>query len=336
MLKARYILAAIVGALAAAAVWCWPLQPRWRSGPGAGALEHFSPDGTIVVTSSWSRSGKPFVCRWDAASGRLLGRVEFPQVYPGNPHYLHPSPDGRRALFGESPVLDPNDPNFQGGEWRLFDGVSGQQVTGPIPGLTYAALFSRDGRWFWGTAGDPASDSRNEGIDIYSAETGVHILGLHGSRVAERCLFSADGATAAVKVISTQDNGDDAKHTIRIIELPSGLELRRFQLPQRKWIRYDNWDGRYFDAVAKEPLGPHGKPLWFNCRFDSTKEPLGDGVQDPLLQWDEAIDGKTGSWMDSPDCVGSYRAISNRATTLGWPGSTLNSVWCDNLRLGFS
>lgn len=331
MLKGRYILATLAAALAAAAVWCWPVQPLWQSGPNAGTLKGFSPDGQLVVTFLWSGSGIPFVSRWDAATGKLLSRVEFPLAHPGNPRMFWPSPDGRRAVLGESPKMnpDPSDGNFWGGEWRLFDAVTGKQLAGPFVGLTMidqGSAFSPDGRWFWGIRGDVRAESGIDGIDIYSADTGDHLFGLHGDSRAGDCLFAPDGMTAAVDLIPKKGKSEADTRTFRIIELPSGRERRRFQLPPGPWIRYDHWDGRYLDAVAIEPNGPHGKPLWFTCRFDTDQDPLGEGTQDPLLQWDEAIGGERGSWIHSPDradCVGYFRIaardeLSKENAWLAW------------------
>src|SRR5262249_40584568 len=115
MLKRRYILATLAGTLAAAAVWCWPVQPLWQSGPNPETLVDFSPDGQLVVTCPPPYSQAPAVSRWDAATGKLLSRVEIPRARPGNPCLLWPSPDGRRAVLGESPKMDLLDPNFKGG-----------------------------------------------------------------------------------------------------------------------------------------------------------------------------------------------------------------------------
>src|SRR5437660_389248 len=77
-----YASAILAGLAAAAVVWFSPIGPVWRSPPKAGRLEGFSPDGQILITTNvvphWGYSDpNPELCRWDAATGRLLGRVKL-------------------------------------------------------------------------------------------------------------------------------------------------------------------------------------------------------------------------------------------------------------------
>src|SRR6266568_3949245 len=142
MLKARHILAFLAGVLAAAAVWCWPISPLWRIGPVLGWLHGFTPDGRTVIT--WSGEDKPgkanpVMSRWDADSGRLISRVELPCAkHAGLRHFneVCPSPDGSRVLVGEgSPYTGGTPLNFSTGEWFVHDGLTGQRLSGPIPGV---------------------------------------------------------------------------------------------------------------------------------------------------------------------------------------------------------
>jgi hypothetical protein len=292
MRRRWYILAAAAGGLAAAITWAWPAGPSWTSGREAGRLEGFSPDGRVLVT--WSvpdikdgRFPEPVVSRWDAATGRLLGRVEMPCADPLRVKAVRPSSDGTAALVGEGFPPEPGRLDFGTGRWYLHDAVSGRRRTGPIAGLALVppAAFSPDGRWFWGLRGEPDKGFQGlAGIGIFSADTGELVLAppTRNDQTAGSCLFAPDGDTVAVWRVEKDKPRETARHTIQVVELPAGRERRRVDLPTRSWIRADKWDGRYFEAVADAPGDSSGEVRRRHA-FDFTKDPVGKGVEDPLL-----------------------------------------------------
>src|SRR5262245_18698026 len=186
MRRRWYILAALAGVVAAVVVWAWPVGPRWRSGPEAGRLEGFSPDGGTLVTSrvppgNGLTSPNPEVSRWDADTGALLSRAEFPCAAPFFVMQVRPSADGRLALVGEGVPPDVTRADLASGQWYLHDAVTGQRLAGPIRGVAGVGpgAFSPDGRWFKGIRGDPHGGfSKLGSIDIYSSETGGLIVEL--------------------------------------------------------------------------------------------------------------------------------------------------------------
>jgi hypothetical protein len=295
MRRRWYILAALAGVVAAGVVWAWPVGPRWRSGPEAGRLEGFSPDGRTLVTSRVPPGNgltypNPEVSRWDAATGVLLGRADMSCAVPFTLKAVSPSADGRLALVGEGPTLDLTSQNFASGEWYLHDAVTGERLAGPIAGVAMASYgaFSRDGRWFTGTRGDPRGGFKGlGGNDIFSAETGGLVVALpdrDGLRAWPS--FAPDGETAAVHWGPKDPKDAGARHSVQIIELPSGRERRRFDLPPRNWVRVRNWDGRRLQVVASDPDVPsYGFPR--RCYvFDLSQDPAGEGVEEPGLSED--------------------------------------------------
>jgi hypothetical protein len=301
MLKGRYILASLAGSLAAAAVWGWPVGPIWRSGPDRGWINGFSADGRIIVTSRhWGDKGPtlsdPEVSRWDAATGKLLSRAVMSCATPFNSkdglREAFPSPDGKRALVGIGPPF-PATASLATGNWYLHDGVTGERLTGPIPGMNraYRFNFSPDGRWFAGHRGDPQAGSAEGvgGIDIYSAATAERVVALPDENGcnARRAVFSHDGTSAALNWgASARKQDDGAPAVFRIIEVPSGKERRRITFPAGPWEFADivRWDGRYLEVRALKPDGPAGESLEYTTIFDSEQDDLGEGFEDPVLR----------------------------------------------------
>ena len=164
MRKRWFILAALAGSLATLAVWFWPHGPAWRSGPNAGDLHGFSPDGRILVTVYMDSN--PVLSRWDAATGRLLSRATLPCADPKRMKRVKPSPDGRVAVVDEDTMKDGILENPRG-EDRVYlhDGVTGERRAGPLPELRHVGFhaFSPDGQWFCGTLApsDPKSPLTN-------------------------------------------------------------------------------------------------------------------------------------------------------------------------------
>jgi hypothetical protein len=172
--------------------------------------------------------------------------------------------------------------NFKKGQWYVHDGVTGQRRIGPIPGIVMAWTVSPDNRWFTGSPSDPMNGlDQSEGLFLFSTTSGQRIP-LRPDRdgvIATFCLFTTDGTSAAVAWRTNKGEPANVDHVIQIIELPSGRPRRQFVLPRRDWVRIDWWDGRYVRAVANQA----DRKRRTHYVFDTTQEPVGDGVAQPLF-----------------------------------------------------
>ena len=310
-------LAVVAGAIIAAAVWLSGQGPAWRSPPRAGQLEGFSPDGAMLVTSySPSLVGaNPEVSRWDAVTGRLLGRTTFPCADPNRIKSVRPSADGRKALVGEGESVSPTRADFYSGDWYLHDGFTGERQAGPIRGVSgvFPQDFSPDGRWVYAIHSEPVDKDKPPlsgkwTLHILSASTGEVIVraGVRDRRYPLACYFAPDGDTAAISWSYQDEQSGARRRMIRIFELPSGRERRRFDLPQRSWVRVDHWDGRFLEAVASVADDPSGA-VWQSYVFDLSKEPVGEGFEDPLLRgMGSGRNAPPQFWLHGEDWVGQF------------------------------
>jgi hypothetical protein len=305
-----YFLAALAAVLAAVAVWVWPAGPLWTSGPDAGRLEGFSPDGRTLVTSwepPWSGDGwpDPEVRRWDARTGALLSRVTFPCTDLQSMKPVRPSLTGDTALVGEGRPLDPTRAGFEAGEWYLHDGATGRRTVGPIRGVSFVppAPFSPDGRWFWAPVfrdDDPLGGFQAiEGISIFSAATGEMVIRARdrNGRRPGGLHFAPDGESAAVLWVPAGRPGDTARYLVQIVDMPSGRDRRVVELPDRPWVRIDRWDGRRLRAVFELASAPPNRYPRRACIFDLAQDPVGEGTEDsPLTEQHDG--GALTYWLD--------------------------------------
>jgi hypothetical protein len=322
-----WLLATLSGAAMATAIWLWPVKPIWRSGPGVGYLQGMSPDGRVLVTTVDTRLDRrpadPLVCRWDAETGQLISKVSMKCSDPANYiyNYVWPSGDGLHALVGEgTPSLAPSSGRFgyyNGGICYLHDGITGRRLFGPIPDVIQAPdhPFSQDGQWFIGQRGDPNVGLRSlGGCDIYATKTGERIIALpdRDGLKATTCLFAPDSATVAV-CWSPNDKKDSGRPLrIEILELPSGKLLRQFDLPMRQWVQMEKWDGQRLtamDIVAGEPPDGRIRQGWV---FDTSNDPVGNGVADPMLQGVSGPKGRHSHWVEGHECVAIYSRVPLR------------------------
>jgi WD40 repeat protein len=288
----RLAIAALLGAAVAAAVWFWPHSPRWRSSQSGFRLDGFSANGKAVV--SYSQTGtiidgvaSPTIWRWDAETGKLLGRVGFKCEKRNAITSVVPSADGMMVLVGEGMPWDQNRADLASGEWYLHDGRSGARLRGPIPGLALvpAQANAQNSNWFFGFLGDPFGGPQfYSGLAFISAKTGEIVSKFASTENAMPAMggFAPDGSSAAVawlpkglRVLS--------RPVVKIVEVPSGRVRCQFQLPERQWVRIANWDGQRLEAVATVLAGPNNWDERRTWVFDTSQNPVGDGSFEPLL-----------------------------------------------------
>ena len=331
MRKRTLYLAAFVGTLTAAGVWCWPAGPLWTTGPGAGRNWGFSPDGRVLVTVDAFSDTSNHVARWDARTGRLLSRAEMAfdsSRGQTDRHAVFPSHDGTLALAaqGVGSRDDPSVANFVWtGDWFLHDGATGRRILGPIEGVSHVGAFSDDNRWFVAYRGEPRSGIRNSDRPaIYETGSGKCILEL--SQKSKRdglCQFSAGGNSVAVSWLPNSKVDDKQPTVVEIVELPSGRRRRTVEFAQGSWDFVINWDGRFLKTIAgvsnREPKDIRRRQIV----YDLDQNPLGDGVADPLCSDFVDGSGKQVGWVDSsgPEWLAHFDYLlldESRPGIAGW------------------
>ncbi len=321
--KCRHVFAVLAAVFAAALVWLWPQQPLWRSPANVGRLESFSPDGSVIVTSltpppDVNGNPDPVVYRWNAQLGELVSRVELPCTERKAIKRVLPSADGRLALVGEGASSSPARGDFHSGDWFLHDAITGRRLSGPIPKLTearletvfYPTLFSPDGQWFHGRR-----IRTDKGIkmcaEVFSATTGDLVLSCAPDGYG--CIvwsIAPDGSSAAISLAAINGRIKGIPDAVMIVELPSGKELRRFDLPFDSIIGINHWDGRRLHTTLRSPNGPNGIKVLSSLTFDTTLEPIGEGVGDPMLVAEFPNDGQPKYWLDGSESVAYVQILS--------------------------
>jgi hypothetical protein len=121
------------------------------------------------------------------------------------------------------------------------------------------------------------------GIDIVDMGTGRQVIQLRDRNIDTviDCCFSRDGNAAAVHWRKGSESA--TRDSIRIIEVPSGRELRRFDLPVRSWHHVNEWVENRLYLEADVPGGASGYYLRESYSFDLTANAIGDGRPEPLL-----------------------------------------------------
>jgi hypothetical protein len=270
--------------MSAAFVTYWWLDgPRWRdASEGPGWDPYFSPDGSTLVTfHGFDRAPnarfEPRMVRWDVQSGRKLREIPLSwngrKPAPPDLHVVQALPGDERVLLGMMVFTGKN----QFLRYYVHSAVDGRKISGPFESDHWVLSYSQDGRWCC------ASKDKLKGLAVIDTGTAETVLVL--SPLADRhpwaTAFSPDGQSVAVHWRPVAE-GD--RHVVTIHELPSGREIRRFDLPGRPWQRINSWesDNRLYAEIGE--LDPIGKRAYFrrSFSFSMTEAELGAERPEPL------------------------------------------------------
>lgn len=287
----------LLGLLVALVVWYWPTGAVWRVETTEKALG-FSLDGGTVLTLSASQDGltAASLLHRDVASGQLTNSVKLhlDPITIGTEKRL--SPDRKTLLVGiAAPSAWPH--NY------FVDTTSGKPRAGPMTEMGHINpdSFSKDSRWMWVYHKPSQPGNRFHEVDIVSAVTGETVIALRpeSERTPWSCRFSDDGDRVAVLWRPSSEANDVTSvngftRQVRLMDLASGREVRRFDLPVGKWQTIRNWDDRAMVIECKVDDGDMG--CFLRCHeFDlasSSNPPLGREI--PLLSGyvDHVIEGR--------------------------------------------
>ena len=286
----------LLGLLVALVIWHWPAGPVWRVETTEKVLG-FSRDGSAVLTlltQEPDEDGEAAVLRYrEIATGQLAVPTKLQIKWRGTDSDTRLSEDQKTLLVatvrpftidtGETPP-DEDDSNDVGPDYLLVDVATGEPRGDYLTEIDHInpGSFSKDGRWLWVYRKANDSDNRMHEIDIRSTSTGEVVLGLRPDerRYPWSCRFSKDGNRVAVLWQPTNPKSDVSQ--IRLTDVSSGREDRRFDLPAGKWQSIHQWDDR---SIILEINVPNGEAGYFRrCHeFDLSSSVLSAGIEKPLL-----------------------------------------------------
>src|SRR5262249_8429255 len=120
--------------------------------------------------------------------------------------------------------------------------------------------------------------------------------------------WAPDGESVAVDwVVGPRKEEKLDQHNIQVVELPSGRERHRFAVPHNMEIK--SWDGRRLETIGTGYAESRNEYVFHSTfYFDLAEDPVGDGVEDPLLcgNWDEV---ETTWWKEGPGWVAFFHEV---------------------------
>jgi len=206
-----------------------------------------SPDNSLIATGAGSYEEPPEARVWDAATGRVLHRLEG---HTKDVQTVVFSPDGQQLVTGSTRSVEigtnPNDiPNFRHfGEVFLWDMNTGrrlhrfpeQEVTG------YQAAFSPDGRLL-------ALIGKNEEVTLYDVSTRRRLKAFSGkeANAREGIAFSPDGKLLVAIPWAMQTDP-----YVRIYDVNAGRMMREIRGGHRLKVNAAEFspDGRMLMTVS--------------------------------------------------------------------------------------
>lgn len=342
LMRWKRLFAAILGAgLTAFIVFCWPVRPLWMwLDSTKGTIQNYSPDGQWLYTVHIPGPGQsPYLCQLNAASGARVKRIELEGlVCTGKPSTdtefdIRLSQDASTVFVGtQSPGAGSTD------SWHLYDAETGKRRSEIIKEVAHLnpEADSKNGHWFWTSHGIRGRSKLNEGLDIYSLETGKRIIELRpiGKQKPTSIKLHPQRDVALV----LWSGGTDPAY-YQLLELPSGKELKRFTLPilpkDNYWQGSHCWEGDdlwvvYMDFSDEKNKGMGNATIPIRCRrFDLKQEPLGEGMDDPLLQGSIRPHGKQTYWGSGENWVAYFRDDEPGQGISGIPWITACREWVE-------
>lgn len=274
----------LLSLLVAIVIWGWPAKPIWHV-KSTDQLLGFGHDGQSVLTNSTTEPGTTpqhtVLNIRDLKSGQIADSV--PVILDGVTQSSHVSlsPDRTKLLVSNQG----GDGEASRTDYFILDARTGRRVSGPLPDVAhiFPEAFSIDGRWLWAYHKTASPDEELQDVDIFSVASGETVIQLPSDEVRfpRTCRFSNDGNQVAVLWIPKEESTDIASQ-IRLVEVPSGREIRCLELPAEQWERFHSWDDH---AITLEINVSDGNAGYFRrCRtFDLTSSTLSGGIDQPLL-----------------------------------------------------
>ena len=273
----------LLSLLVATLVWCWPAKPVWQV-ETTDQLLGFAHDNRSVLTISRTEPASPprypVINLRDLKTGQILDSVSV--LLDGvtrNTHVTLTS-DRQRLL-----VHTPGDDEAPQTDYFIMDAKTGKQLAGPLPevGHIFPNAFSIDGRWLWAYHQTASPDEEMQDVDVVSASSGKTVIQLPSDeiRFPRTCHFSNDGNRVAVLWIAKEESTEIASQ-IQLLEVPSGREIRRMELPVGQWTRFCSWDDHTMTLELEIADGTAG--VFRRCRtFHLASPTLSEGIDQPLL-----------------------------------------------------
>jgi len=273
----------LFGLLVAIVIWFWPIKAVWRI-ETTDRLLGFGGGGRSVLTISASEDGSEpaHLQQRDVTTRQITASVEIRLDAVKRNSDMRVSADRKALLIGNRGPDDSEDPQT---DYFIVDAITGNRRAGPLNDVEHInpISFSKDGRWLWVYHKADNPDAGLQEIDLLSATTGELVLGLRPDedRNPWSCCFSDDGNRVAVLWRAKEDATDIACQ-IRLMDVPSGRESRRIELPAGDWNLIHRWDDHSMILVLNIPDGNLG--YFRRCReFDLSSPTLSEGIDKPLL-----------------------------------------------------
>ncbi len=324
--KCRYAFAVFTAVSAAALVWLWPQQPLWRSPANVGRLNCFSPDGAVVVTTFAPPHEKqiypdPVISRWDAVTGDPLSRVVLNCSEPLIPKRTFPAQNGLLAIV-EKTILE----TIHERERRkclLYDATTGLRCPLSIPDEDLMLpLLSPNGRWFHGRHYGQSEKGPDIFAKIYSVSTGELVLTCRREGYSPVVLsFASDDSIAVISEWEMVRSMKEMKCTVLVVELPSGKELYRVDLPQGMGVLDGRWETPWLRTTLMNAAGEGEVRSESSLTFNTSQNPIGPGIADPMLVAEYSVGETREYFQDGLESVAYFKTHKQSASPPWYQGA---------------
>ncbi len=275
----RGFFALIVGLVLAGGVWVWPATPLWKLPVGKlHGIMGFHPETQSLY---------------------LLKHMETPNDRP-ELYILNPRTGEiqKQVVFGDQQELNSStwlSNNFQtiffkanaGGKVSVFDAQTGRLINKALPGFETGRV-SQDESQYWAYTMHVDAGLPGAGLSFFSYTSGAPLFAIKPSSRGdpEYAKFAGDSSTV---VVFWRGEG---KFTITLHELPTGKELRSYELPQKLWVPPKRWDGKnlWIEAYQESKSASNSAKMVWECfRFDLSQPALGEGEKEMRMRSEHII-----------------------------------------------